>query len=231
MSFMKKIKLEVRKHEKLRNWIHASRWIRRILNYLVPTLDFLVKMPRGFFLFKKDMKAYNKMLENSLTPSKRFKIESWALWPRYTDRWLSNGSSINQTYFFATTYIAQQIIDNKPVRHFDIGSSIESFISKLMAARINTTIIDIRPFPHKLKGVSYLQGNATCLDTIQSGSIESLSSIYAVEHYGLGRYGDPIDPDGWYKGMTEKERVLKSGGGTIFSDTNREERFIALQCA
>ena len=50
------------------------------------------------------------------------------------------------------------------------------------------------------------------LDGIKNDSIDSLSCIYALEHYGLGRYGDPIDPDGWLKGLIEMQRILTRGG-------------------
>ena len=57
------------------------------------------------------------------------------------------------------------------------------------------TIIDIRPLPIKVSNLKFIQANATNLDGIKDNSIESLSSLHAVEHFGLGRYGDPVDPD------------------------------------
>jgi SAM-dependent methyltransferase len=33
-----------------------------------------------------------------------------------------------------------------------------------------------------------------------------------IEHIGLGRYGDPIDPEGHIKAAQELSRVLKPGG-------------------
>ena len=210
-DFIKTLKRRLKKNERFAEWIRSSQLVKWT-NSIISASSLFLKMPMGFFLYKKDMKTYDKMLENALSSSKRFKIEYRTTWPRYTDRWAQNGDSIGETYFFTTTYIARQIIDNKPEHHYDIGSNIEHFISKLMAARIPTTIIDIRPFKRNLEGVSFLQSNAQCLNKIQDNSVTSLSSIYAVEHYGLGRYGDPVDPDGWYKGMTEMQRILARGG-------------------
>lgn len=48
-------------------------------------------------------------------------------------------------------------------------------------------------------------------------SIPSLSSLNAAEHFGLGRYGDKIDPDGHVTFMKSLQRVLAPGGRLYFS--------------
>lgn len=40
--------------------------------------------------------------------------------------------------------------------------------------------------------------------------------MHVVEHIGLGRYGDPLDPEGDIKAMRELRRVLLPGGHLIF---------------
>lgn len=39
---------------------------------------------------------------------------------------------------------------------------------------------------------------------------------HTVEHVGLGRYGDPIDPDGDLKAISELKRILAAGGNLLF---------------
>jgi hypothetical protein len=55
--------------------------------------------------------------------------------------------------------------------------------------------------------------------------VESLSSLCVVEHIGLGRYGDPIDPEGTGKAIAELQRVIKPAGNLYISlpldDENR----------
>lgn len=41
---------------------------------------------------------------------------------------------------------------------------------------------------------------------------DSLSSLNVIEHFGLGRYNDPIDVDGHKKGLENMHKVLKTGG-------------------
>ena len=40
--------------------------------------------------------------------------------------------------------------------------------------------------------------------------------MHVVEHVGLGRYGDPIDPKGDLKAMAELERALAPRGSLLF---------------
>ncbi len=42
--------------------------------------------------------------------------------------------------------------------------------------------------------------------------INSLSCMHVIEHIGLGRYGDPMDPTGDLKAAHELRRVLAGGG-------------------
>lgn len=41
---------------------------------------------------------------------------------------------------------------------------------------------------------------------------DSLSCLHALEHFGLGRYGDPIDINGHKKGFAAFALVLRPGG-------------------
>ena len=40
--------------------------------------------------------------------------------------------------------------------------------------------------------------------------------MHTVEHIGLGRYGDPIDPEGDQKAIRELKRVTAIGGSLLF---------------
>ena len=39
-----------------------------------------------------------------------------------------------------------------------------------------------------------------------------LSCLHAIEHFGLGRYNDPIDVDGHIKGITNLVKLVSTGG-------------------
>ena len=44
-----------------------------------------------------------------------------------------------------------------------------------------------------------------------------MSSLHAVEHFGLGRYGDPIDPNACFQAMKSLQRVIRKNGILYFS--------------
>jgi hypothetical protein len=82
-----------------------------------------------------------------------------------------------------------------------------------VAAFREIEVIDIRPLV--LAGhpnIRFVQGNLMALDPSLHESCDSLSCLHAIEHFGLGRYGDPIDPQGHLTGFRNLVRMLKPGG-------------------
>ena len=51
-----------------------------------------------------------------------------------------------------------------------------------------------------------------CKLSFLDNSIESLSCMHVIEHIGLGRYGDPLDPYGDLNAANELSRVVKYEG-------------------
>jgi len=123
---------------------------------------------------------------------------------------------IQSHYFFQDIWAARKIHNVRPTRHIDIGSLIEGFVAHLLCF-MPVEVIDIRPLRKEVAGLTFVQEDATHLAGIPDNSIESLSSLHAIEHFGLGRYGDPIDPDAFHHAMAALARVLKPGGRLYFS--------------
>lgn len=61
-------------------------------------------------------------------------------------------------------------------------------------------------------GLLALNNEAQNLINIKNNSINLLTSLHAIEHFGLGRYGDSIDPKGDILGLKEFSRVLTDQG-------------------
>ena len=72
-------------------------------------------------------------------------------------------------------------------------------------------LVDVRPFPVLLPGLSFRQADATRLP-FDDSSVNSISSLHAMEHFGLGRYGDPLNPAGTVEALGELTRVAAPGG-------------------
>ena len=140
------------------------------------------------------------------------------------DKYAENGMLDNQ-YFVQDIWGARKVFEHKPEVHYDVGSSVAGFVAHLLSMKQKVKLIDIRPMENNLDtlflnsggGVIYHQSDATHLDNIESQSIQSLSALCSVEHFGLGRYGDPIDPMAWEKALKSFQRVLASGGRLYFS--------------
>lgn len=119
-------------------------------------------------------------------------------------------------YFYQDLWAARKIFQKQPKAHVDVGSRIDGFIAHLLTF-MPVKLIDIRPLPASVSGLTFIQGDATHLSGIPDNSIESLSSLHAIEHFGLGRYGDPIDPEACFTAMRSLARVLEPGGRLYFS--------------
>ena len=86
------------------------------------------------------------------------------------------------------------------------------------------TIVDIRPLQSHVTGLTFVQGNVCAMRMFADTSVTSLSSLHAIEHIGLGRYGDAIAPDAWRGALQECQRVLASGGRFYFGTPVGRER-------
>ena len=126
-------------------------------------------------------------------------------------------------YFHQDLWAARKIYEHRPEKHVDIGSRVDGFISHLLVF-MDVVVIDIRPLNPPLPELHFIQDDATRLGQLADNSVESLSSLSAAEHFGLGRYGDPIDPDAYRTFMAALVRVLAPGGRLYFAVPVGKER-------
>jgi Caenorhabditis protein of unknown function, DUF268 len=104
-----------------------------------------------------------------------------------------------------------------PLRHVDVGSAIFGFVSHVASFR-PIEVIDIRPLKISAhKNITAMQADATNLDERFFGICDSLSCLHALEHFGLGRYGDSIDPNGHLKGFMNLSNMLQPNGTLYLS--------------
>jgi len=121
---------------------------------------------------------------------------------------------LEPTYFFQDSWAAKHLFNLKPNHHYDIGSSAKTI--GILSQFVPITMIDIRPIELELPNLFFKKGSILELP-FKDNSIETLSSLCVVEHIGLGRYGDQIDPYGSEKAIKELKRVLNWGGVILFS--------------
>jgi len=143
--------------------------------------------------------------------SKRFELTFWDSWPFIFDKTIS--TPFDRHYIYHTAWAARKVKEINPPKHVDISSSL-SFCS-IVSAFVPVAFYDYRPANLHLDGLTSQSANLTSLH-FESNSIHSLSCMHTIEHIGLGRYGDPIDPDGDIKAINELKRVVAQGGYLIF---------------
>jgi hypothetical protein len=153
-------------------------------------------------------------------PEFRLKIKD--AFPILTDRRASAGLADGH-YFHQDLWAARKIFQARPEQHVDIGSRIDGFVAHVLAF-MPVTIVDIRPLLSRVRGLTILQDDATSLAMLMENSVPSLSSLHAAEHFGLGRYSDPIDPEACFKFMDSLQRVLAIDGKLYFSVPVGRER-------
>jgi hypothetical protein len=125
--------------------------------------------------------------------------------------WDESSGSLG-AYFHQDQLVARWIHQVSPRRHVDVGSRIDGFIGHLAVFR-EVEVLDIRPQPHSIHHIVFHQ--LDLMEKLPEAWIEctdSLSCLHTIEHFGLGRYGDTLDPAGHLKGLEQLKRMVEPGG-------------------
>jgi SAM-dependent methyltransferase len=175
--------------------------------FLVSSYRF-VKRQRQQWKFVRSFARFRAAWERS---SRRLSL-AWA------DRYPCLGDDTETTpfdrhYVYHTAWAARVVAELQPAVHVDISSDLR--FCTLVSAFVPINFYDYRPADLQLDGLKSGTADLTRL-AFPTDSVESLSCMHVVEHIGLGRYGDPIDPDGDLKAMAELKRVLAPGGQLLF---------------
>lgn len=141
----------------------------------------------------------------------RFNLSPKDFFPQVFDKTLTTG--FDRHYVYHTAWAARKVAEIAPSKHVDIASSL--YFPGIVSAFIPVDFYDYRPAPLHLSGLTTKHADLTNLH-FESNSIASLSCLHTIEHIGLGRYGDPIDPEGDIKACKELARVLAPGGSLLF---------------
>ena len=174
-----------------------------------------IKSVRGLPIFLRDWIAFRKQFNGEMR-----------LMPCLHDRY-EEGGATKYEYFWQDLLVAQAIHAADPIKHVDIGSRIDGFVAHVASFR-SCEVFDIRPVSTMIPGVVFRQADlmsAELLPLVENGGYcDSLSCLHAIEHFGLGRYGDKLDPKGYQQGITNMALLLKPGGNFYLSTPIGNER-------
>ena len=128
------------------------------------------------------------------------------------DEFSSQAGIASGHYFHQDLLVASFVQRSNPTRHIDIGSRIDGFVAHVAAFR-EIEVMDLRDLPATgHDNIKFVKADLMFEDPSQTKIADSISCLHAIEHFGLGRYGDPIDPNGHIKGFNNILKMLKDDG-------------------
>ena len=170
--------------------------------------DIFIRFPKKVVRFFGYLGEWSKFSSKN---DKRFILRSRNAYPCLKDKIVNTPFDHHYTYHPA--WAARILSQTRPQYHVDI-SSILSF-STIVSAFVPIKFYDYRPAELKLTNLESGFADLKQLN-FPDNSIPSLSCMHTIEHIGLGRYGDEIDPQGDIRSINELKRVLQSGGDMLF---------------
>ena len=165
----------------------------------------------GLVLYFKDLKFFMKQKKTSAV-----EFPFGKPYPCLGDRFSESGFASGH-YFHQDLLVARRVHLNNPVLHVDIGSRVDGFVAHLASFRA-LEVFDIRPLTIAIPNITFKQADLMGdLQNELTSYCDSISCLHALEHFGLGRYGDPINYTGHINGFNNLGKILKEGGKFYFS--------------
>lgn len=171
----------------------------------------LIYSLRPLSAYLRNYRVFKRLQQGQ--PAQQFPITR--LEPMLNDRAASAGTG-RGAYFHQDLLVARRIFESNPAKHVDIGSRIDGFVAHVASFR-EIEVLDIRAMPEKIRNVVFRQVDFMQESDPLTDYCDSVSCLHALEHFGLGRFGDPLDPEGHLKGFRNLQRIVKTGGRCYLS--------------
>ena len=117
-------------------------------------------------------------------------------------------------YFWQDLIVAQWVLAQKKRLVADIGSRLDGYVSHVASSQ-KVFVIDIRPIKKAIPNVEFIKDDI--LNYKSKKRFEIVTSLHTLEHIGLGRYGDPIDPIGHIKAFSALAKMTLPKGQLVVS--------------
>ena len=102
----------------------------------------------------------------------------------------------------------------------DVGSAGSLLPAMIAALGSRVTCVDLRDWPIQWPGLRFVRGDllaSSDAELLPQTSFDAITCISAIEHFGLGRYGDIEDVDGDIKALAKLRDYLKPSGLLILT--------------
>ncbi len=156
--------------------------------------------------------AYRRFRSLARRSGDRFDMTWGDRLPCLEDR--SGETPFDRHYVYHTAWAARILKETGPVEHVDLSSCLR--FATIVSAFVPMRHYDYRPPRIGLPGLTTAHADLLRLP-FGDRAYPRFPCMHVVEHIGLGRYGDPLDPEGDLKAMKELQRVLSPGGNLLFA--------------
>jgi hypothetical protein len=189
-----------------------------LVKYLSSMKLFIKNFFKSLFLFSSQF---------GFNPKKLISLKNYLRFRKDRKEWIKKGGIITHNYMRLSDYdskagnakghyfhqdllVARFIFENQPKRHLDIGSRVDGFVAHVASFR-KIEVVDVRPLDNlTCENIKFIK--ADLMKPNDLGKTESISCLHAIEHFGLGRYTDPIDIEGHNKGITNLVNLVCKDG-------------------
>lgn len=134
--------------------------------------------------------------------------------PCLHDNGASAGADLSE-YFFQDLFVAKLVFEKKPKNLLDIGSQIDGYVAHVASFR-SLDVMDIRPMSGLPKNINFIKKDLMRSDNIEV-KYDIITCLHAIEHFGLGRYGDRLSEFGHVEGLLNIKKYLNDCGRLILS--------------
>ncbi len=152
---------------------------------------------------------HNAWRYGRLSRGPAFKLRLGDIWYRTFDRFEPAGVAAGH-YFHQDLWAARILFARQVRHHVDVGSRLDGLVAHILPF-CRVTYVDLRPVGGEVEGFEFRQGSILNLP-FADGEVPSLSCLHVLEHIGLGRYGDRVEPEAYVQAARELARILKPGG-------------------
>ena len=196
----------------IRNLLKKIYFLKLMKKYIYKIIDTTFKRIYFSIFFPEDLKKFQQDKKKFIDLGGKIDETRLALLDFNSEAGVAKGHYFNQDLL-----VANFIFTDNPERHIDIGSRIDGFVAHVAAFR-SIEVMDIRKLsPTKHTNIKFIQKDIMTEENQLYEVCDSISCLHALEHFGLGRYNDPLDPNGHLKGFNNMVKMLKRGGKIYIS--------------
>jgi transposase-like protein len=131
-------------------------------------------------------------------------------WPCLDEKYVGSGVASGH-YFHQDLLVARRIFLADPFKHVDVGSRVDGFVAHVATFR-TIEVLDIRPLAVRIPNIIFRRFDLMAPDFPLKDYCDSASCLNALEHFGLGRYGDPMNLVGHELGFRNLYKMLQHSG-------------------